>query len=331
MNQPGQHTPSNASSRSSSRPGLPHGLIGTSNVRATIRNSNRAPKYESASNQQAQRPQYSLARPFVSHTHVPSYVQPGYHELNPGYQEIQQAPLWGLAKPLPRVLRPGMRRQQEGAHGSRKPDVVENQQAEVEEPGSSEAIPQVGMINDQRNDAGKSSTRNGGVSSGERGYGNQDPAKMIRHPVAPRSRSDIVTPCEEKGNPMDVWKQNLTPDETPNPFVGYDDGDIGHARAQRLSNIYEFSSNEEFGGIHSRPAAHYALTEKSDEVDLENGDAVDWPVEKVDDEDHRTLAERDAYNRWSATRARFREPLAECLAVSSIIVTLTNFSNPWEI
>jgi aquaglyceroporin related protein len=39
------------------------------------------------------------------------YVDPGYAELNPAYdQPANTRPVWGLAKPLPRVIRPGMRK-----------------------------------------------------------------------------------------------------------------------------------------------------------------------------------------------------------------------------
>jgi aquaglyceroporin related protein len=38
-----------------------------------------------------------------------SYVDPGYTQLNPAYEQPSNIrPVWGLAKPLPRVLRPGM-------------------------------------------------------------------------------------------------------------------------------------------------------------------------------------------------------------------------------
>ncbi|EED24013.1 aquaglyceroporin, putative [Talaromyces stipitatus ATCC 10500] len=41
-------------------------------------------------------------------THQP-FIQPGYTELNPAYDQPANAkPVWSLAKPLPRVVRPGM-------------------------------------------------------------------------------------------------------------------------------------------------------------------------------------------------------------------------------
>ncbi|KAJ5175965.1 MIP transporter [Penicillium canariense] len=37
------------------------------------------------------------------------FVQPGYADLNPSYEQANNAkPIWSLAKPLPRVVRPGM-------------------------------------------------------------------------------------------------------------------------------------------------------------------------------------------------------------------------------
>jgi aquaglyceroporin related protein len=316
LEQPKVNSPSNANHQSSSRLRRPSWLVGTNTTQTSKENANRASRIELAAGQRAQRPQYSLASPFVSHTHTLSYVEPGYYDLNPGYQEVQQTPLWGLAKPLPRVLRPGMRGQQEGTRRC-KPDVVKNKQAEVEEPGSSEAIPQVGMIKDQRNDAGKPGMMNEGANTGYRGYRDQDPAKTKSHPVVPRSRSDIVTPSEEKADPMDMWKQDLAPINPTNPFKTCADGDIGEMRAQRLSNIPEPCSGDESGDVRQCSAAHNASNEMSDEVDLENGDAVYWPTEEVEDETRCAVIERDAHNSWSAARAKFREPLAECLAVSS--------------
>ncbi|KAI5269851.1 aquaporin-like protein [Aureobasidium subglaciale] len=55
---------------------------------------------------------FSLAGPqdivAVAHQHTP-YVDPGYAQLNPAYtQPMHARPVWSLAKPLPRVVRPGM-------------------------------------------------------------------------------------------------------------------------------------------------------------------------------------------------------------------------------
>lgn len=46
--------------------------------------------------------------PQMKLSHTP-FVQPGYGDLNPAYDQASNAkPVWSLAKPLPRVVRPGM-------------------------------------------------------------------------------------------------------------------------------------------------------------------------------------------------------------------------------
>lgn len=58
-------------------------------------------------------PQFSLAGPNTAmrSMHSPSqniYEDPEYRDLNPQYGKSQDEPLWSLAQPLPRVVRPGM-------------------------------------------------------------------------------------------------------------------------------------------------------------------------------------------------------------------------------
>lgn len=46
--------------------------------------------------------------PTLAEQHQP-YVDPGYTDLNPAYEQPGSSrPVWGLAKPMPRVIRPGM-------------------------------------------------------------------------------------------------------------------------------------------------------------------------------------------------------------------------------
>lgn len=80
-------------------------------LRLTI--SGRAPSLAYATGRVSTNPEpsYSLAGPSVAET-LPAnqpFVQPGYADLNPAYdQPVNARPVWGLAKPLPRVIRPGM-------------------------------------------------------------------------------------------------------------------------------------------------------------------------------------------------------------------------------
>ena len=49
------------------------------------------------------RPQFSLAG--NGYSQAPSYIDPRYHDHNPRYGRQENKPVWGLAKPLPRMVR----------------------------------------------------------------------------------------------------------------------------------------------------------------------------------------------------------------------------------
>lgn len=65
-------------------------------------------------------PEFSLAGPYNNPQSV--YVSPEYRENNPGYGKPHDEPLWSLAQPFPRVIRPGMR-----MRGERGEEVVATQ------------------------------------------------------------------------------------------------------------------------------------------------------------------------------------------------------------
>ena len=62
------------------------------------------------------------------------YIDPEYHQYNPKYGGNNEKPVWGLAKPLPRVVRPGMRRDDSRAAKA----------YDAEPPGSSQPAPELG-------------------------------------------------------------------------------------------------------------------------------------------------------------------------------------------
>lgn len=80
-------------------------------------------------------PSHSLAGPnMMDAPQQGVYVDPNYRQLNPRYGRNNEEPVWGLAKPLPRVVRPGMRRgeeKQQKAYGA-------------EPPGETQPAPEVG-------------------------------------------------------------------------------------------------------------------------------------------------------------------------------------------
>lgn len=52
-------------------------------------------------------PDFSLAGPYNNPQNI--YISPQYRELDPNYDKPHDEPLWSLAQPFPRVVRPGMR------------------------------------------------------------------------------------------------------------------------------------------------------------------------------------------------------------------------------
>lgn len=57
-------------------------------------------------------PDFSLANPTSNKHPIPQnqlYEDPEYRMYNPRYGKVDNHPLWSLAQPLPRVIRPGMR------------------------------------------------------------------------------------------------------------------------------------------------------------------------------------------------------------------------------
>lgn len=76
---------------------------------------------------------YNMAGPQEANSND-VYVHPEYREMNPDYMKNHEAPIWGLAKPLPRVVRPGMRRD---------PTRGDTGAYQTETKGESEAVPEM--------------------------------------------------------------------------------------------------------------------------------------------------------------------------------------------
>jgi aquaglyceroporin related protein len=198
--------------------------------------------------------------------------------------------------------------------------VLEDKAAEIEEPGNAEPIPQVGLIDDQRLDACKDPKQTLERQTEQRGYGHQRENLKHYSKRQPSARSGHLSihsenrqrsfgrygsPKEEKENPMDTWSAEQQLPDILDPFDGAE-SDVGDQRLHRLSGVKEESLSRH----------NSASTESiASDVDLEAGEKIDdWPVEDEEAE-HYILEERENYNAWASIRARFREPLAECLAV----------------
>ena len=156
------------------------------------------------------RPSFSLMGNSI-HTHGQSYVDPRYYELNPTYEKEDNTPVWGLAKPLPRVVRPGMQRGRDGE------EVLEDKRAEREGPGGAEPIPQLGMIDGQRQEAGKDVKDVADIE--QKGYGHGRVERGESNTTAQRVLSEnsavdrYGTPKDEINNPMEAWRSRGSSDE----------------------------------------------------------------------------------------------------------------------
>ncbi|CZT44355.1 related to Putative channel protein, exgression is glucose repressed by Mig1 and Mig2 [Rhynchosporium secalis] len=269
------------------------------------------------------RPAFSLAGGNIVPTHGMSYIDPTYLQYNPTYRKEQNTPLWGLAKPLPRVVRQGMRRNRDGK------GTVEDAEAEIQGPGSSEAIPQVGMINDQRDDTGKNPVGRQGENS-ERGYGHQKDRRRGAENTVQRAgsrRSDAysnISALQEKANPMEDWE---SPEDSAHRSETFEHGDLGEPSMNRLESVQEVPANR---SSMSNIASYGMRREHSDPYDIdveaaEKGD--EWPMEEGEEQQY-LQEERDMHNSWAEVRAKFREPLAECLAtmVAVLLGLCTNLA-----
>lgn len=92
-----------------------------------------------------QRPQFSLAG--NGYSQAPSYIDPRYIDHNPRYNRQENKPVWGLAKPLPRMVRRG-RDESTVAIPSRKRQGLGRPTHTMED--GTEPSPQVARIPDQR-------------------------------------------------------------------------------------------------------------------------------------------------------------------------------------
>lgn len=236
-----------------------------------------------------------------------AYVDPGYTDLNPAYEQAANTrPVWGLAKPLPHVVRPGMIptqsefRQQAPAqlqHEQQANDEFDLEAGRVESTINPHKISSALQAAQQdrefrllrtytgQNSLGGFAGRKASVSSGQGRHseteqlGKQDKtdAEQTQAQTHLRPRRQSVTVTE-----LASVAEQKTPDERD------------HANSQGY-----------FGG--SGPVEAVQSVDK------------DWVQDQLDGELEPYDPELDEihnlHTHWSVIRLRFREPLAELLAV----------------
>jgi aquaglyceroporin related protein, other eukaryote len=220
------------------------------------------------------------------------YVDPGYTELNPAYDQPSNIrPVWGLAKPLPRVLRPGMVPSQTEIPEQPQDPGPDLGNVDVEL-GRIEPTLRLGKISSQLQNA-RQNRENQLVRSysrkGEHAASNLGPTTSGVIPLSPPS--EVIDESEDS--------------EDFGPFPSLE----GRQRV--------FSSGGQRRKRPSRegwyPDNAYSITTEPDEHGYSDGDDLNAiplkAYEGGDDEVH------NLHTHWSVIRLRFREPLAELLAV----------------
>lgn len=238
------------------------------------------------------------------------YVDPGYTELNPAYDQPQNTrPVWGLAKPLPRVIRPGM------------------------VPSKSELNIQIPDAQQQAQDAANADLEQGRVDAtlnvGRIGSQLQQARHQREFRMLQRTNTISLTPTSPVAN-ENAYSQGHQGAQGAQGAQGSSPRPI--SRQSRNSQVIEEEGEEDLETKRPRPSlepvpesvpapAHYypddaasAITEKAGEGDLEGGWIGDEvPLAAYDAESDEV---HNLHTRWSVIRLAYREPLAELLAVS---------------
>jgi len=247
------------------------------------------------------RPQFSLAGSYAAPAPAPSYIDPEYYELNPRYNQPVDKPIWGLARPLPRVVRTRSRLRSiapgEGnlaLGGRRLSNLQRLRTSKSIRPlqTNTEAIPQLAKIPSQKADAGG-------------GHHHREGAPPLMQTTSKEKASNDASefsrygsPVEEKGDPMNSFR--LLPSISRRESGT---GDMGESILSKLPTVPEQDSGSSELDLEARAGLNYTDESVAGEIMSEDDNDSDYEI----------------VNQWSLIRARFREPLAEGLAVSAFL------------
>jgi len=247
------------------------------------------------------RPQFSLAGSYAAPAPAPSYIDPEYYDLNPKYNQPVEKPIWGLARPLPRIVRSRSRMRSIGpgegnlALGGRHlSDLQRLRTSKTIRPlqTNAEAVPQVARIPSQRADVGDNEHRFGAH------HHHRDGAPPLIQTASKEDASDFSrwgSPLEEKGDPMNALKMTRNKSRRDSGT-----GDVGELFHSKLPPLLEEGSDK--SELDLEAGTGLKRTGVEDEGNL---------IAECDDE-----SDYEIINKWSLIRAKYREPLAEGLAVS---------------
>ncbi|KAI9735338.1 MAG: hypothetical protein M1818_006533 [Claussenomyces sp. TS43310] len=212
------------------------------------------------------------------------YVDPGYSELNPAYaQPVNTRPVWGLAKPLPRVVRPGM--------------VPSTSELDVSAGAAADETDNVDKTTrDLEKGKIKPTLQLGKISSSIQTAREQRENRVLQKYG---SRTSAIAPLTR---PQKLANPSLTPHDE----ILEEEEDMGQAHPGEADDHEISPATSVFAALDD--AASQADTEN----EIEDGWMDTMPLKPYDPEDEV----HNLHNHWSVIRARFREPLAEFLATT---------------
>lgn len=210
-----------------------------------------------------------------------TYVDPGYAQLNPAYdQPLNARPVWGLAKPLPHVLRPGM---------VPTKDELQKEVLQKEDQAESVADLESGRI--------EPSLRPGKIAA---------QLDDVR-----REREVLLWQTFQQGlrsptfSPFARWHKESA------AHAGFPDNQshMGEPIIEEEDEEYQHrTSDPELAGLTGSVSQ---VNRAKEESKPPYQDAVPLPAYDAEDDEVHNL-----HTYWSVVRLRFREPLAELLGVS---------------
>jgi aquaglyceroporin related protein len=237
--------------------------------------------------------QFSLAGPQDIVAIQPNYVDPGYTQLNPAYaQPLHAKPVWSLAKPLPRVVRPGMvptaseiedinQQQQANDTEITEDDVEQGPNPTLRLNRVSSKLQAVRAERERRFVENRSGSKRTGRARADSSSSVQSQTQQLR-----RENS------AQQGSAVDVLPDVAEEHEPNEQFPEYSESTFDPSPSYRPT--YEFED-----GFSAKTALDTGVSD--DELTL-----------------HHNNLEEEVYNahtHWSVIRHRFRHSLAEFLAV----------------
>lgn len=237
---------------------------------------------------------FSLAGPAPMESLVANqpYVDPGYAQLNPAYdQPANIRPVWGLAKPLPHVLRPGMVPSRDELKQEMQLQRDEQDQLDLSEDLESGRIEPT--LRPDRILSELDNVRRDREIRLFENYRQQIEASPAFSPLSRTRKGSSVT--------LEVPSFHPRVEET----IIEEDEEQPHQRRKSQQQPQELDLPHLSEAIASVNRAR-----EEEDIEIPYQDAVPLPAYEAEDSEIHNL-----HTYWSVVRLRFREPLAELLGV----------------